>query len=163
MGEQLLRSLPFVREQAQQAHIRLIGDIEPDLASMRLDARVVRQMVVNLLSNAVKFTPANGQVTVTVRRADDGDLLLIVKDTGQGMSPEDIPVALSPYGQTTTGRHMPGSTGLGLPLVKSMAELHGGTVLIESEVGKGTTATIRLPGDRFVESSNAIRVVDSIA
>jgi len=163
VGEQVLRSLPFVREQAQQAHIRLIGDIEPDLASMRLDARVVRQMVVNLLSNAVKFTPANGQVTVTVRRADDGDLLLIVKDTGQGMSPEDIPVALSPYGQTTTGRHMPGSTGLGLPLVKSMAELHGGTVLIESEVGKGTTATIRLPGDRFVESSNAIRVVDSIA
>jgi signal transduction histidine kinase len=153
VGDQVLRSLPFVREQAHQLDIRLVPDIEPELPAMKLDARMLRQIVINLLSNAVKFTPDHGTVTISARRSDDGDLLIIVADTGVGMAPEDIPVALSPYGQTTTGRHMPGSTGLGLPLVKCMAELHGGTILIESKIGAGTTVTIRLPGARFVQSS----------
>ena len=157
VSDQILRSLPFVREQAHQQNIRLIPDIEPDLPAMKLDARMLRQIMINLLSNAVKFTPGRGVVTISARRSDDGDLLIKVADTGAGMSAEDIPVALSPYGQTTTGRHMPGSTGLGLPLVKSMAELHGGSILIESEVGSGTTVTIRLPGARFVQSSGVSR------
>jgi signal transduction histidine kinase len=157
VGDQVLRSLPFVREQAYQQKIRLIPNIEPGLPAMKLDARMLRQIVVNLLSNAVKFAPCRSAVTISARRSEMGDLLIIVADTGAGMSAEDIPVALSPYGQTTTGRHMPGSTGLGLPLVKNMAELHGGSVQIESEIGAGTTVTIRLPGARFVQPSDVSR------
>ena len=95
----------------------------------------------------MKFTPAGGTVTVSARRVDGGCLALVVSDTGPGISPEDIPRALSPY-QQLGDRHRSEGTGLGLPLVKSMAELHGGSFILESEVGVGTTATIVFPAKR---------------
>jgi signal transduction histidine kinase len=103
-------------------------------------------MIVNLVSNAVKFTPSDGSVTVEAGRSDDGGIFICVADTGIGMAPSDIPKALAPFSQIDDGRaRYQGGTGLGLPIVKSLIELHGGTLALDSEFGRGTRATLRFP------------------
>ena len=143
------RSLPFVRERADEAGIELSTDLPSRIPALRADPRKVMQMLVNLLSNAVKFTPPNGRVTVSVEERNGFGLVLSVADTGVGMKPEDIPKALSAYGQVDNGHRHEG-TGLGLPLVKGMVELHGGKLDVESEVGVGTTVAITFPAERIV-------------
>ena len=140
----------LMRERAMRNGLRLIAEVTPDLAPFRADPRKLRQILLNLISNAVKFTPAGGSVQVEAERAPDGDLLLRVIDTGIGIAPEDIAVALKPFGQVdgTLSRKYEG-TGLGLPLTRAMVELHNGQILIESELDRGTTVTIRLPAERF--------------
>jgi signal transduction histidine kinase len=110
---------------------------------------MLKQVLINLLSNAVKFTPAGGKVTASAAMANNGGFLLSVSDTGIGMRAEDIPVALTPFRQIDNrlARAYEG-TGLGLPLVKSLIELHGGTVSIDSTLGAGTTVTVALPPSR---------------
>ena len=155
ISKQLVRCLPFVKEVAALGDIQIESECPNDLPSIIADERMLRQMVINLLTNAVKFTPGGGRVTLSARRNQAGDLCIAVADTGYGMASEDIPVALRPYGQTAWGRHMPGSTGLGLPLVKRMAELHGGSIWIDSKLDVGTTVTIRLPAARFEDAGGA--------
>jgi signal transduction histidine kinase len=102
------------------------------------------------LSNAVKFTPAGGQVSaLTVLNAHG--LSIVIADNGIGMNKEDIPIALERFGQIDSkfARKFEG-TGLGLPLSKHLIELHGGTLSIESEPGKGTTVTVLLPVHRLI-------------
>jgi len=116
---------------------------------MHADPRSVRQILLNLMSNAVKFTPHFGTITLSVRRSGDTGIALQVADSGIGMSPEEIVKALEPYGQVESDlskKHK--GTGLGLPLVKSLAELHGGSMRVESERGKGTTVTVFLPWNK---------------
>ena len=122
----------------------------PELPPVRADGRVLKQILINLLSNAVKFTPPGGTVTVGVA-LDDAGLSVSVADTGIGMAAEDIPRALAAFGQVDSAlnRKYEG-TGLGLPLVKALTELHGGRLDLESEVGVGTTVTVRLPRERLV-------------
>ena len=140
----------LMRERAMRNGLRLTTTIAPDLPPLRADPRKLRQILLNLISNAVKFTPAGGSVRVEAECASDGDLLLRVIDTGIGIAPEDIAVALKPFGQVdgTLSRKYEG-TGLGLPLTRAMVELHNGQILIESELDRGTTVIIRLPADRF--------------
>ena len=115
------------------------------------DRRAAKQMIVNLLSNACKFTKAGGSVRLCAVLLEDakppGGVAIRVSDTGIGMTPEDIAVAVQPFGQigsvATSGRQ---GTGLGLPLVKSFIELHGGSLKIESEPGKGTEVELVFPG-----------------
>jgi signal transduction histidine kinase len=98
------------------------------------------------MSNAVKFTPHFGSVALSVRRAGDTGISIEVADTRIGMSAEEIAKALEPYGQVESDlskKHK--GTGLGLPLVKSLAELHGGSMRVEEPAGKGTTVTVFLP------------------
>jgi signal transduction histidine kinase len=106
-------------------------------------------MLINLLSNAIKFTPSGGAIAIDLRRTETGDIQIEVRDNGIGMRAEDIPVALAPFRQidgSIARRH--DGAGLGLPLSKSFAELHGGRLVILSEVGKGTTVRITLPAAR---------------
>jgi signal transduction histidine kinase len=116
----------------------------------RIDVPKMKQILFNLLSNAIKFTPELGRVSVCLRVDVDGRPTLIVEDNGIGMPTNLTPIALTPFttaNEPTQGRH---GAGLGLPLVKRMVELHGGSVLIESEVGLGTTVTVTLPANRLI-------------
>jgi signal transduction histidine kinase len=103
-------------------------------------------VVSNVLSNALKFTPAGGAVTVAVERLADGGAALRVSDTGIGIAEADIPRILTPFVQvesTMTRQHA--GTGLGLPIAKALAEMHGGELSIESTPGHGTCFTVDLP------------------
>lgn len=131
-----------------------------DLPPLRADTRATRQMIVNLLSNAIKFTGPGGGVRVSARADEDG-VRLSVADTGIGMSNADIAVALEPFGQVRNDlpQDMPG-TGLGLPLVKSMIEQHGGRLEIESQPGQGSTLTLAFPPHRILAPRPPLRVVN---
>jgi signal transduction histidine kinase len=116
----------------------------------------LKQMLHNLLSNAVKFTPEDGAVAVTFRPLADGGAEFVVRDTGIGIAASDLPRLMRPFEQATHGyAQQNGGTGLGLPLVDSLARLHGGAFRIDSTPGAGTTATIRLPGPAMPEAEAA--------
>jgi signal transduction histidine kinase len=134
----------------------LSGQYETAQVSLTMNASVtplvvpgeeakLRQIFINLLSNAVKFTEPGGSVTVTPRADDDG-IVVDVADTGIGMAPDEIPIALTPFAQIDNRleRRYEG-TGLGLPLARTLTELHGGRLEIESEPGQGTVVRIHLP------------------
>ena len=133
-------------ERAVSARLRLSMKIAPNLPQLRADERMVKQILLNLVSNAIKFTPEGGEIVIAARMQPNGDLTLSVRDTGIGMAAEDIPKALEPFGQVN-GAHARRytGTGLGLALVKSMIELHGGALTIDSGEKLGTTATINFP------------------
>jgi Amt family ammonium transporter len=116
------------------------------------DAKALRQMLLNLLTNAVKFTPSGGRVILRAAIEADGRLAIAVSDSGQGMRRSDIPKALEAFGQITGDktRYAHEGTGLGLPITAALIRLHGGTLVIDSRPGHGTTATLRFPTDRIV-------------
>jgi PAS domain S-box-containing protein len=165
----LANSLSIVREKAAMRSVRLDMEVAESLGRIEADQRKVKQIVYNLLSNAVKFTPEGGQVTLcakgvprahvakvsgkwagrTMPLADNEfeDFLAIsVTDTGIGISPEGLELLFTPFSQIDTGlaRKFEG-TGLGLAMIKLLAELHGGAVAVESSVGEGSTFTVWLP------------------
>ncbi len=143
----------LVQPRAEEGKIDLKSDVSDNLPLLRADERMVKQMILNLLSNAVKFTPEGGSVNVSAKLVNDSSLSIAVSDTGIGMRTADIGKAISTFGQVDGDldrRHE--GTGLGLPLVKSLVELHGGTLVIESEQGKGTTGTLKFPHERIIET-----------
>jgi signal transduction histidine kinase len=143
-------ALRLIRGRAENGSIALANEIARGVVPPLLaDERAVKQMLLNLLSNAVKFTPKGGRVVIAAELRADGSMAVSVVDTGIGIAPENIPRALAPFGQVDNAisRSTEG-TGLGLPLVKSLMELHGGSFELQSEVGKGTRATIVFPADR---------------
>lgn len=117
------------------------------------DPRRLRQVLLNIVANAIKFTPAGGKVTVTARQEPDGGLAIEIADSGIGMGPEEIETAMQVFGQVDAGlsrRHE--GAGIGLPLARSLVELHQGRLGIESQKGAGTRVYIHLPAERFAES-----------
>lgn len=142
-------SVGTIEEMARRAEIDCRSDVPEGLPRLFGDAAKLRQILINLLSNAVKFTPSGGEVRVSVEREPEGGLAVRVADTGIGIARDKIPVALAPFGQIETGldRRYDG-TGLGLPLAKRLIELHGGTMEIASEPGKGTVITAHFPKER---------------
>jgi signal transduction histidine kinase len=143
----------LMEPQAEKAKIRLSKSCDNGLPLIFADDRRMRQILINLLSNAVKFTPEGGQVRVSANLRN-GCLTIAVSDTGIGIAPQDIPKALEAFGQINSkiSRTHQG-TGLGLPLVKHLVELHGGTLTIESKVNIGTTVKVVLPPARSLERS----------
>ena len=144
--ELLTRSAEIVMPQSQRGNLTVTVEKPQEPLWLLADPARARRIVQHLLSNAVKFTPAGGQVTLSASRLVPGWIALKVADTGIGMRAEDIPVALSPFGQidSSLSRKYEG-TGLGLPLCKVFAALHGGSLDIESSPGKGTVVTVVLP------------------
>ncbi len=136
--------LRLMRGQADRAGVQLRGLLPRDPLDVVADRRAVKQIALNLLSNALKFTPRGGGVTVTVH-ADGNVLELVVADTGVGIGAEDLLRLGRPYEQAGGPAQRAAGTGLGLSLVRSFAELHGGQMEIESRLGEGTTVTVRLP------------------
>ncbi len=137
-------SMRFVKPRADEASVRLIEDLPLEHIVIKADPKRLKQALLNLLSNSVKFTPSEGSVTLSIKKDAFKKLVYIsVTDTGIGMSDEDIPKALSSFGQIDSklSRKYEG-TGLGLPLTKKLVELMNGTFDIKSIVGQGTTVTL---------------------
>jgi len=151
----------MARARADEAGLTVERAIPAELPSLRADERMLRQIVLNLLSNAVKFTPAGGRVTISACQEATGGLTLSVCDTGIGIAPQDMAVALAPFGQvdSTLARKYEG-TGLGLPLARSLTELHAGTLTLSSRVGHGTTASVHFPADRTEASPQPAAAAD---
>ena len=152
-------SLLFVRERAMKKRLKLTFKVDPQLATLQADGRRLKQVLVNLLTNAVKFTD-EGEVGLDViadRAAKQ--VRFVVRDTGIGISEEDLEKLWTPFSQLDSGldRQYEG-TGLGLSLVKEMTELHGGSVDVTSEgVGKGSQFTMILPWEPDAPSVRARR------
>jgi len=131
---------------AKEKNIMVSSEIDPRMPQLHADPLRVKQILINILGNAVKFTPPKGRVKFEASLAGGGFARLIVSDNGGGMSISDIETAMRPFGQVDAGfnkRHE--GTGLGLPISAALARLHGGSLTISSEKGKGTRVTILLP------------------
>ncbi|HEV7372440.1 HAMP domain-containing sensor histidine kinase [Arenibaculum sp.] len=141
----------LVRPRADGGGVLLDTDVPGDLPFVRAEERALKQIVNNLLSNAVKFTPEGGRVTLSAEVEAGGELAIRVTDTGIGMAAEDLPKALAPFGQIESSlSSKTQGTGLGLPLVVALTELHGGRFHIDSTPGRGTVASVLLPADRVI-------------
>ncbi len=138
--------LRTLRPRAEMQAVRLVAKLDPALEEGYADAQALRHMLLNLLSNAVKFTPAGGEVEVGAAGNPDGGFRLWVRDTGIGIAPEHIDLVMSPFGQVENDltRKYEG-TGLGLPLVKALVDLHRGQFDLHSRPGHGTCITLTLP------------------
>jgi signal transduction histidine kinase len=148
-------SMRLVEPEAKKAGIRLTMEIEPSMPRLCGDPKRISQILVNLLSNGIRFSPKGGEVRISACRRDEG-IKISVSDTGIGMAADDIPKALEPFGQIETdrNRHHEGA-GLGLPLAQHLVDLHGGTLRIASEPGRGTTVTVTFPARRIVRERAA--------
>jgi signal transduction histidine kinase len=142
----------MARPLAERKNIDLDFAASPNLPALRQDAVKVQQILNNLLSNAIKFTPEGGRIAVKAERDQFGDLRLTVADTGIGISPDEQQAVFEKFRQaatiSVTGDSMTreySGTGLGLSIVRELCRLLGGEVLLESELGKGSTFTVRLP------------------
>ena len=126
------------------------------LPNIIADQRRVKQIFANLLSNAVNFTEADGEVTLAAEVTGDGELAVTVADDGIGMRQSDLETALDTFGRirNSEAKTEEEGSGLGLPLVKGLIELHGGRLEMESRVGVGTTARVVFPKDRVCGGRN---------
>ena len=149
IGQLIADCLVLVRDAAARAGIELLIDKDPGLPLVYADERKLKQILLNLLSNAVKFSGEGGAVEIMAAVAASGALDISVRDSGAGIKPEDMAKALEPFGQLQSAVDSGQvGTGLGLPLSRKLAELHGGTLEIESVAGRGTTVQLRIPAER---------------
>lgn len=141
----------LVAGRAEEGNVLLHTDVPRDLPFVSADALRIKQVVLNLLSNAVKFTLPGGVVEASAELRANGAVEITITDTGIGMEPATIPIALEPFRQVASplSRNVEG-TGLGLSLAKSLAERHGGTLVIQSALHKGTTVRLQLPPERTI-------------
>jgi two-component system cell cycle sensor histidine kinase PleC len=144
----------LLKLRAEAKGLQILLEFDDALPQVWCDERAIRQIVLNLLSNALKFTPKGGRITVKVARAHDGGQVLSVKDTGPGIPKDELPKVMQAFGQGSLAHQTAeGGTGLGLPIVKSLVELHDGTFELRSELRKGTEALVTLPPARVVSSA----------
>jgi PAS domain S-box-containing protein len=151
-------ALRLVQPRAVEGAVALSHTVAPEVGTVHADPRRLKQMLLNLLTNAVKFTKPGGKVSLAIRPAQGGALEFLVEDTGIGMDPADLAKALERFGQVDGGlarRHE--GTGLGLPLTKSLAELHGGSLRVDSKRGVGTRAAVILPAERVQPATTPAR------
>jgi PAS domain S-box-containing protein len=139
----------FAHADAAGKSIALVADIPPDLPALRCGRAGLRRMLDALLSNAIKFGRPGGTARVSAARAPDGGVALTVADDGIGIAPDDVARCLEPFGQVETGlARSHGGMGLGLALVKALAEAHGASLSIDSQKDRYTRVTIDFPPGR---------------
>ena len=142
-------SARLLRERAANAGISLRAEIAPGLPHLFADRQLIKRCLLNLLYNSIKFTPSGGQITVRADGERDGAIALTVIDNGVGIASQNIEHCLAPFGQAENVLcRTHDGTGLGLPMVKSLIELHGGALEIASALGEGTKVTLRFPVTR---------------
>ena len=141
----------MLKGRAQKGGVKLELEVPDRPPALRADNRKLKQILMNLLSNAIKFTDPGGTVILRIWCRIGSGYVFQVADTGIGIALDDIPKALAPFQQVDgeLSRKYEG-TGLGLPLAKSLVELHGGSLDLQSRLGVGTTVTVRLPEERVV-------------
>ena len=138
-------ALKMVEGQAREREICLQAELPPEIGEIPLDADRIGQVLLNLYLNAIAAMETGGTLRVELARQDERTIRIDVADTGAGIKKEDLPRVFDPYFTTK-----PSGTGLGLPIVQKIVEAHGGEVLMASEPGKGTTATILLPAGEIL-------------
>jgi len=143
----------LLKLRAEGKGIDVVEEGPTDLPVVWADQRAMRQICLNLMSNALKFTPKGGRITLSVGTMPDGGQFLAVRDTGPGIPEEEIPKVLQAFGQGALAHQTAeGGAGLGLAIVKNLIELHGGSLILESELRKGTEARVVLPGYRVLRA-----------
>ncbi len=159
-------SLPGVVEEcrhllalrAKNKAITIVEEINGDLPRLWADERALRQVTLNLLSNAIKFTPQGGEVTIKVSWDESGRQFLSIKDTGPGIPEDEIPIVLSSFGRGSMAqKNAEEGTGLGLPIVRGLVDLHGGEFSLKSKLREGTEVTVTFPPERVM---NALASLD---
>ena len=143
----------LVSLRAEKRGISIRQAIENQLPRLWADERAVRQVALNLLTNAIKFTPQGGVITIKVGWTAAGGQYLSIRDTGAGIPADEIPIVLSSFGRGSTAlKNAEEGTGLGLPIVKGLVELHGGSFTLRSEVRVGTEVIVIFPPERVMDA-----------
>ncbi|WP_276330916.1 ATP-binding protein [Methylobacterium currus] len=152
LNDLVAASVALMQPQAARQRVVMRTSFAPGLPAVLADQRSLRQAALNVISNAIKFTDAGGQVIVSTATTDRGGVALRVRDTGIGMSPEEIETALQPFRQIATAQRRGGGTGLGLPLTKALVEANRAALRITSRPGEGTLVEVLFPAARVLES-----------
>ena len=151
------RHMLNLRAKAKNQTVR--EQLDPSLPRIWADERAVRQIVLNVLSNAVKFTPPGGEITVKVGWTSSGGQYVSVKDTGHGIPEEEIPVVMSSFGRGSLAiKTAEQGSGLGLPIVKGLVDLHGGGFQLRSTPREGTEVIVTFPTSRVMDALPAMAV-----
>ena len=152
VGRMVASCRRLVGPRAKDADVKLTVDAADGLPALHADARRVKQIFINLLANAIKFTQTGGVVTIEAAVDGDNRYLFTVADTGPGIAPEHLETVLTPFSQVdgSLGRMHEGA-GLGLPIAKSLAELHGGRLTLKSTPGQGTKVMVAFPPERTIQ------------
>src|SRR5271168_2080151 len=141
----------------ERRHLAITEALESDLPRIWADERAVRQVTLNLLTNAIKFTPQGGSIVIKVGWTRAGGQYLSIRDTGPGIPPEEIPIVLSSFGRGTLAqKNAEEGTGLGLPIVKGLVELHGGEFRLNSTLRLGTEVIVIFPAERVMDTLPAL-------
>ncbi len=150
VNDVVAQCVTLMQQQANREHVIIRSALSSRLPPVTADARSLRQIVLNLLSNSIKFTGAGGQVIVSSALTDAGEVVLRVRDSGQGMSENELVTAMEPFRQLATStRFGSGGTGLGLPLTKALTEANRAEFRITSKVGTGTLVEVTFPAERI--------------
>ncbi len=136
--------------------------LDPSLARIWADERAVRQIVLNVMSNAVKFTPQGGELTIKVGWTSSGGQYVSVKDTGPGIPEDEIPVVMQSFGRGSLAiKTAEQGSGLGLPIVKGLVDLHGGGFQLKSKPREGTEVIVTFPSVRVIDALPAVAMAEA--
>jgi two-component system cell cycle sensor histidine kinase PleC len=139
-------ALKLISTKAREKDQSLVIRVEETAPPLFADERAVKQILINLVSNAVKFTPSGGRIEVIGGRGAHGDFQILVRDNGPGIPRDKLSTIFTPFSQVDNRfDRQAGGTGLGLALVKGLAELHGGRAWLESDFGRGCSVFVSLP------------------
>jgi two-component system cell cycle sensor histidine kinase PleC len=142
---------------AKKRRIAIEKAVEPDLPRIWADERAIRQVILNLLSNAIKFTPQGGSIKIRIGWTASGGQYVAVRDSGPGIPEDEIPIVMTSFGRGALAqKNAEEGSGLGLPIVKGLVELHGGSFTLKSKLREGTEVIVIFPPERVMDAVPAV-------